>query len=131
MVAPRAGASGPFVLQETARRLAWDGQANLRLTALAAGHPAGDYSVIVTFTVLAAPGVGIVARAVEWSDGGVAQLFNDPNTASFGTTGPQFNSPIVIHSDGTAALVAELQPGGVPLGAVADVSVSALQQSRG
>lgn len=131
MVEPRAGASGPFVLKQTVQRVAWDAQAVLTLEALAAGHSRGNYSLIATMTVLAAPGIGIVNREARWSDSGVPQVFADPVAGNFTSTGPQFTDPVVFHSDGTAAIVAEFQPGGVPAGAVADVSVSVLQQSRG
>lgn len=131
MVEPRAGASGPFVLKQTAQRVGWDGQAVVTLEALPAGHARGNYSLTATMSVLAAPGLGIVTRVASWSDGGAAQLFTDPAIGNFNATGPQFNDPIVLHSDGTAAIVAEFQPGGVAPGALADLSVSVLQQSRG
>lgn len=126
----RAGASGPFVLPATVQRN-WDGLANLRLQALHAGHPPGNYSVLATFSVTLPSAAGLVNRTAEWSDGGEAQLFQDPTTGNFGLDGPNFNEPIVLHSDGTAAIEVEFLPGGVVPPALAVVSVSAMQQSRG
>jgi hypothetical protein len=133
MVEQRAGASGPFSLPATVRRAAWDALANLQLSVLPSGHPKGNYELQVNVAVLANPGgAGLAQLVAQWRDGGSMQTFLPITQYDLTTVGqPAGTTPISLHSDGGAAILVELQPGGVGPGAVFDVSCSALQVSRG
>ena len=109
--------------------LNWDGQANRLQTVLPAGHIAGMYIVGAIVVVRATPGSGVTFRHTEWigTNGAGLQTNDSPGPISLGGTGtvPTNDPPITAMSDGSGPITVEWQPGGVPLGLIADLYVSA------